>query len=102
MEAKLNIPEEFADRIAERVLEHLKPYITATNKKEDDTIFTIDELAQYLKVDKNWIYQRTRFHEIPYIKKGKYCRFKKSAIDAWLNQDAIRPLPSSTIRKKLC
>ena len=88
------------EAIALRVSEYLKPLITANRKQEDDTIFDVEALAAYLRVDKNWIYQRTRKNEIPYIKKGKYCLFRKSIIDAWLNQDAVKPLSPFHIFKK--
>ena len=78
--------------IANEVIERLKPLIIANNKPEDDRIFNVKGLAAYIGVDENWIYQRTRFKEIPYYKKGKYCFFRKSVIDAWLNHDAVKPL----------
>lgn len=95
-----SIPEELIESIAVKVLEQLKPHMTANSKQEDSIIFNVKGLAEYLKVEENWIYQRTRHHEIPFIKKGKYCLFRKTAIDAWLNQDAIKPLSAFPNKKK--
>ena len=50
----------------------------------DESLMDIDDTARYLKTGKHWIYDRTRQGLIPHIKLGKYLRFSKSAIDAWL------------------
>jgi len=94
------IPDELIDRMVDKVIERLKPLLSASNKIEDSTIFNVEGLAEYLKVEKSWIYKRTRTQEIPFIKKDKYCLFRKSAIDAWLNQDAIKPLLPYKMPKK--
>jgi excisionase family DNA binding protein len=88
------------EAIAHRVVELLKPIIIANDKCADDSILDVKALSAYFKVDENWIYQKTRKHEIPFIKKGKRCLFRKSAIDAWLNQDAVKPLPSFNMPKR--
>lgn len=100
MKAELNIPQELVDQIADRVVEKLKTLVIANTKCDYDSILNVKGLAAYLNIDENWIYQRTRKHEIPFIKKGKYCVFRKSVIDAWLNQDAVNPLQPFTIQKK--
>lgn len=100
MNAEFTLPEEFVDLIADKVIEKLLPVINTNGKHGDDSIFDVKGLAAYLKVDENWIYQRTRKHEIPFIKKGKYCLFRKSVIDNWLNQDAVKPLSPFSISKK--
>jgi excisionase family DNA binding protein len=101
MKAELNIPQEFMDQIADRVLQKMMPVILANDKQGDDLIFDVKGLAEYLKVAENWIYQRTRKHEIPFIKKGKYCLFRKAVIDSWLNQDAVKPLSAFIPSKKI-
>ena len=68
---KTELEQKEIEAIANKVAEYLKTLIFC-NHKESDKLFTVDELAAYLKVDQNWIYKRTRFNEIPYIKKGKY------------------------------
>jgi len=100
MKAEINIPQELVEQIADRVIEKLKPLIVVKGKYDDDSILNVRALAEYVKVDENWIYQKTRKHEIPFIKKGKYCLFRKSVIDAWLNQDAIKPLSPFKMPKK--
>jgi len=103
MKAELTLPQELVDQIADRVIEQLKTLkhlFSTSNKQENSTIFDVKELAEYLRVEENWIYTRTRKQEIPFIKKGKYCLFRKLAIDAWLNQDAVKPLSTFKMPKK--
>lgn len=93
MSLTFNMPEGFVKAIGDYVIERLTPYLK-TDDRSYDIILDVKALAAYIGVDENWIYQRTRFKEIPFIKKGKYCLFRKSVIDAWLNEDAIKPIPS--------
>jgi len=99
MKAELILSTEEIDEIVERVCQKLLPAIQTNEKRRYDSIMNVPGLAAYLKVDANWIYQRTRKQEIPHIKKGKYCLFKKSDIDIWLNHDSIKPLSFFSIAK---
>ncbi len=50
-------------------------------------LFTVDELAESLKVPKSWLYSRTRetgLGAIPRIKVGKYVRFELDKVMEWL------------------
>jgi len=47
-------------------------------------ILTIDELAVYLKISKSTLYKLVREGKIPSQKVGRHWRFKKTAIDRWL------------------
>jgi excisionase family DNA binding protein len=54
-----------------------------------DELLTIDELAVRLKVPKSWIYTHTRGRtkcRLPYIKLGKYLRFRLPDVYAYLEQ----------------
>jgi excisionase family DNA binding protein len=68
-----------ANAAADLVVERLKGHISI-NKKEDGFL-TVDELADYLKVKKSWIYQKVHSKDIKYHKIGNKLRFKKSEID---------------------
>lgn len=96
---QVTLPPELIKALGDYVVERLKPMVMGVYKRDNDTILDVKSLASYLHVNENWIYQRTRKHEIPFIKKGKYLLFRKSAIDAWLNQDAVKPLPAFKILK---
>ena len=56
---------------------------------QDEPLMTVEELAQGLRVKKSWIYGKTREtgpEAIPRIKVGKYIRFRKSEVMAWLEK----------------
>lgn len=86
MKAELTLPPELVDLIAKEVVELLKPMLSGNGKHEDNVIFDVDGVAQYLKVKKQWVYEKVHYNSIPYYKVGKYPRFRKSKIDEWLQK----------------
>lgn len=60
------------------------------NKPSD--VLTIDELAAYLKIPKSTLYKLVREGKIPSQKIGRHWRFRKAAIDHWLDDS---PMDSS-------
>ncbi len=79
--------ETLLEPMTERLIEALKPILSANAKKdiEPDTIFDVRGLSEYLKVTPKWIYERTHLNGIPHIKLGGQLRFRKKSIDKWLN-----------------
>jgi excisionase family DNA binding protein len=56
-------------------------------------ILTIGELAEYLKVSKSTLYKLVREGGLPSRKVGRHWRFRKNAIDRWLeisNQNGFK------------
>lgn len=53
-----------------------------------DTVLTIDELAEYLKLSKSSLYHLARRGDFPGQKVGRHWRFHKGAIDKWLGKHA--------------
>jgi excisionase family DNA binding protein len=51
-----------------------------------DEIMNIEEVAKYLKLKPQTIYNWAQNGKIPAVKLGKEWRFKKSVIDKWFNQ----------------
>ena len=49
-------------------------------------ILTIEELAIYLKISKSTLYKLVREGKIPSQKIGRHWRFRKGAIDHWLEE----------------
>jgi excisionase family DNA binding protein len=47
-------------------------------------VLTVDELSDYLKIPKSTIYKVVREGKIPAQKIGRHWRFRKEAIDHWL------------------
>jgi len=81
------------------VVKALKPLLNG--KGEDDTIFTIEGLCEYLQVEPDWLYKRTARKEISYIKVGGLLRFRKRDFDKWIDTcqtPAVNPL-SSRLKK---
>lgn len=49
-------------------------------------VLTIEDLANYLKISKSSLYKIVREGNIPAQKVGRHWRFRKSAIDLWLEE----------------
>lgn len=53
---------------------------------EPGAVLTIEELAEYLKISKSTLYKLAQEGRIPGQKVGKHWRFRKDAIDRWLER----------------
>jgi excisionase family DNA binding protein len=89
MKLELAVPPELLGQIVEELFERIKPLVTTLGKheaaREDDIIFDVAGLSEYLEVSKKWVYEQTHLKAIPHYKLGnKQVRFKKKDIDAWL------------------
>ena len=49
-------------------------------------VMTIDELSEYLQVSKSSLYKLAQDGKVPGQKVGKHWRFRKEAIDRWLDE----------------
>ena len=49
-------------------------------------VLTIDELVDYLRIPKSTLYKLAQEGKIPARKVGRHWRFRKEAIDRWLEQ----------------
>ncbi|MGH2908411.1 MAG: helix-turn-helix domain-containing protein [Solirubrobacteraceae bacterium] len=52
-----------------------------------------EDVAEYLSVTKAWVYSEVRAGRIPHVRLGRYVRFRKAALDAWLEQRETGMLP---------
>lgn len=50
----------------------------------DDAVFTVQELAAYLRMKPVTIYKHAKAGKLPCFKVGANWRFKKSTIDRWI------------------
>jgi excisionase family DNA binding protein len=48
------------------------------------TLLTADEVAEMLGVPKTWVYEHSRKGLIPTVELGRYRRFRREAIEAWI------------------
>lgn len=76
--------QAIANAISQVVVKSLKPYLKGACV--DDLILDVDGLAEYLKVKKQWVYDKVHSKAIPHYKVGKYPRFRKTKIDDWLDK----------------
>lgn len=83
---KTLLEQEDIRAIASAVMEMVKPLLSGNGtNKEEDIIFDVAGLTEYLKVSKQWIYERTHLKEIPHLKIDGQLRFRKKDINKWLN-----------------
>jgi len=100
MTIQTTIPDELIDRIAERVIDKLRPLLVATSRKEDETIFDVKGLAAYLNTTEQWVRDKARAGEIPCFKSGKYWKFHKRQIDRIYQSRPLIPISTATIKGK--
>ena len=51
---------------------------------EDDKLLTAGEVADLIRVTRAWVYAETRRNAIPHLRLGRYVRYRRSAIEAWI------------------
>jgi excisionase family DNA binding protein len=51
----------------------------------ESTLFTVQELAKYLRMKPVTIYKHANEGKIPAFKVGSHWRFKKTTIDGWIS-----------------
>ena len=47
---------------------------------------TVQEAADLLRVPVSWLYERTRTNSVPHVKLGKYLRFDRDELAAWVDE----------------
>lgn len=56
-----------------------------------DCLLTAEQVAEMLGVPKTWIYEQSRKGLIPTVTLGRYRRFRREAIEAWIEGQENRP-----------
>ena len=51
-----------------------------------DALLTADEVASFLRVTRGWVYAETRARRIPHVRLGRYVRYRRSAVEAWVTE----------------
>ncbi len=58
-----------------------------------------EQVAEMLGMTTGWVYEQTRRGTIPTVTLGRYRRYRREAIEHWLNDlEASRPLVPLTAR----
>jgi excisionase family DNA binding protein len=47
-------------------------------------LMTAPDVAAMLGVPVSWVYRETRLDRIPHVRVGRYRRYRREAIDAWI------------------
>ena len=51
-----------------------------------DELLTADDVAELLRVTPAWVYAETRRNRIPHVRLGRYVRYRRQSLDAWIAQ----------------
>jgi len=65
---------------------------TRTGASSGESLLTIEEVAELLKVPISWVYGRTRrrsLDRIPGFRLGKYWRFREPDVLAWIERQRV-------------
>lgn len=49
-------------------------------------LLTADQVAELLSVPKTWVYEESRKGRIPTVTLGRYRRYRREAIEAWVEE----------------
>ena len=97
---KFEIEPQDIEAIAQRVSEIIKPLVLHPQKQgEKDVVFDVKGLAEYLHVDTSWVYKQVSLKTIPFLKAGRYTRFRKRDIERWMESQARKPIPVLNMAK---
>jgi excisionase family DNA binding protein len=69
---------------------------TRGERKEENHLLTVREVAELLHVPVSWVYQQTRrrsLGRIPGFRLGKYWRFSAADVTAWIKAKRINHYP---------
>ena len=57
-------------------------------------VMTIEELSDYLRISRSTLYKLAQESKVPCKKVGRHWRFRKEAIDRWLEQGGANEVAS--------
>jgi excisionase family DNA binding protein len=50
------------------------------------SLLTAEQVARVLGVPRSWVYEQSRAGRIPTVRLGRYRRYRREAIEAWLEE----------------
>ena len=62
-----------------------------------EVLLTVEQVAQYLKVDKFTIYRLVAQRKLPAFKVGNQWRFKRSMLEVWLRNNMNISVPRKSL-----
>jgi excisionase family DNA binding protein len=83
----MNVEMKLSAQEIESLAERVTVGVVRTMQGETDVseLLNVGALSAYLKVNPSWVYRQVQQKAIPFLKMGKYLRFRKSIIDEWVN-----------------
>ena len=63
----------------------MEPHVTAPND-DPGRLLTAPQVAELLSVPTSWVYAASRAGTIPTVTCGRYRRYRRAAVEAWLAQ----------------
>jgi PTS system nitrogen regulatory IIA component len=60
--------------------------VVPTALRRDEELLTVDDVARWLNVPKRWVYDRAQRGELPAGRAGKYLRFRRADVVAYVEQ----------------
>jgi len=60
--------------------------LNTAKAKDNLTIMTVHEVAEYLRMSEAKVYRLVKEHAIPVVRIGKSWRFRKDLLDDWLGE----------------
>jgi excisionase family DNA binding protein len=57
----------------------------------NDTIYTIPEVARYLKLSRSKVYLLVTQGQIPYVRIGRNVRIRETDLKMWIEENAVSP-----------
>ena len=68
---------------------------TESSRAASEDLLTADEVAALLRMTPAWVYAETRGNRIPHMRLGRYFRYRRSAIEAWIREIETGPDPAT-------
>lgn len=62
-------------------------------------LLTASEVADLLGVPVSWVYEQSRQGRIPTVTLGRYRRYRRCAIDAWIERLEVDRRPGARVRE---
>jgi excisionase family DNA binding protein len=91
---ELILPPYLVNQMIDKLSEKVQTMVTQErhNTGENDIIFDVPHLSEYLNVSPKWIYEQTHLKTIPHYKIGnKQLRFRKIEIQKWIDGQKVPP-----------
>jgi excisionase family DNA binding protein len=60
-------------------------------KREPEPLISLEQTALCFGLRRSWLYKQTQGRRIPFYKVGHYCMFRRSEVEAFLQQRRIEP-----------